>query len=124
MKISLVNKPKSQAQQKTLRYFHNGNAPYWTIDTPSQSNPNVFWTLTYTKDTGKLECNCPRPDKYKSINCKHTQMFKVRLGEAFLSMCFDEEYELPLDHLENIISKAFHDYHFIRCHYERGNKGN
>lgn len=40
-------------------------------------------------------------------------MFKVRLGEAFLSMCFDEEYELPLVHLANIIHKAFHDHHLI-----------
>jgi hypothetical protein len=109
MKISLSEKPKSQAQQKTLHYFHNGNAPYWKIDTPSHSDPNIFWTLTYCKDTGKLECNCPS----STYNCKHVQMFKVRLGEAFLSMCFDEEYELPLVHLANIIHKAFHDHHLI-----------
>tara|TARA_R110002020_G_scaffold75738_4_gene192478 strand:- start:4556 stop:4933 length:378 start_codon:yes stop_codon:yes gene_type:complete len=118
MIVSLTQKPKSQAQRKDIRYSHHGNAaneysPCWTINVPSESNPNNFWTLTYTVKGGKLGCNCPAA-LYKATEkiCKHVQSFKVKLGEAFLSMCLGSN-EIPTETLNEVILEAYDDYYLI-----------
>ena len=118
MIVSLTQKPKSQTQRKDIRYSHHGNAaneysPCWTINVPSESNPNNFWTLTYTIKGGKLGCNCPAA-LYKATEkiCKHVQSFKVKLGEAFLSMCLGSN-EIPTETLNEVILEAYDDYYLI-----------
>ena len=112
MIISLTNPTSTKAQEKEVRYFQYGNvntgySPFWEVTVPSSSNPNNYWTLTYSSQ-GVLICNCPS----KTPFCKHTQKFKVRLGEAFLSMCL-EGNQVPLDTLSNVINKAFSDYYLL-----------
>lgn len=112
MIISLTTPTSTKAQGKEIRYFQYGNArtehsPFWEITIPSHSNSNNYWTLTYSSQ-GVLSCNCPSTIPF----CKHTQKFKVKLGEAFLSMCL-ESNQIPLDTLSTVINKAFSDYYLV-----------